>query len=111
MKLQELLDKHKDKLWWWHSYAIIFYEETNTIDYIYYQENWEQKYVEKSLLELLFNTPFLSLLDWKKKDTYHWWYGSNDEEYDSSDYQYHKINLALLPDDKSRKEYIEEFTL
>ena len=25
--------------------------------------------------------------------------------------EYHKINLALLPDDKSRVEYIEDFTL
>ncbi len=117
MKLQALLDKHKDKLWWWHSYAIIFYEETNTIDYIYYQENWEQKYVEKYLSDLLFNTPFLSLLDFKSVDADIAEYQYDDDWVPISiiktltTSEYHKINLALLPDDKSRVEYIEDFTL
>ena len=115
MKLQELLNKHKDKILfvqWWVSYAIIFFEETNDITYIYHQEDWKQISVDKSLSDLLFSTPFLSLLEWNKS-----WLESRKHfcvwfvSYGYSSYNYHKINIALLNTDEERIKYIEENTI
>ncbi len=115
MKLQELLDKHKNKLW--YLYDVIFFEETNRIQYTYDDNNWLQISVWKSLPDLLFDTPFLSLLDFKSVDADIVEYQYDDDWVPISiikiltTSEYHKINLALLPDDKSRVEYIEDFTL
>jgi len=119
MKLQELLNKHKDRILfvqWWVSYAIIFFEETNDITYIYHQEDWKQISVDKSLSDLLFSTPFLSLLEWDDnkcdKIWIHqymkWW---KFVEWYSIYEQYHKINLVLLDTDEERVKYIEENTI
>lgn len=116
MELQELLDKYKDRIFPWYSCAILFDKNTNIINYIYYQEDWERKYVEKSLLELLFNTPFLSLLDFESVDVDIVEYQDDDDWVQRPNVktlttlERHKINLVLLPDDRSRVEYIEQFT-
>lgn len=117
MKLQELLNNYKDELRKWdNSYAILFYEEENIIDYIYYQEDWTQINIKKSLSDLLFSTQFLSLLEWDEnmcdKVWIHqymkWW---KFVEWYSIYENYHKINLALLNTDEERIKYIEQNTI
>lgn len=110
MKLQELLDKHKDKLWDWRFSILTFIMDC---DWIWRIE--KQPYYNVRLSELLFDTPFLSLLEWRKwwslwaeRDNINWlsmktlFWGSSD---------YHKINLVLLNTDAERIKYIEAFTL
>ena len=112
MKLQELLNKHKDKLWDWR-YNNIELDDHIDFYFIDCDSNWFK--VSFSLLDLLFSTPFLSLLEWKKwwslwteRDNINWlsmktlFWGSSD---------YHKINLVLFNTDEERIKYIEEFTL
>jgi len=72
----------------------------------------------KSLSELLFNTPFLNLLERKKEIWLSQLY-SEVINMDSSDKVkikltttgYHTCRLAILDNDKSRVEYIEQSTL
>lgn len=117
MKLQELLNKYKDKVHNWVYDDILHFEETNEIIYIYYQEDWKRISINDSLSDLLFSTPFLSLLEWRE---YEWDCYDKYTKYQSkacyqeTDYcyeNYHKINLVLLNTDAERIEYIEAFTL
>lgn len=114
MKLQELLNKHKDKLWDWIYRDILIIED---ICYcLYTQEDGREIREKKSLSDLLFSTPFLSLLEWDDnkcdKIWIHqymkWW---KFVEWYSIYEQYHKINLVLLNTDEERVKYIQEFTL
>jgi len=127
MKLQELLDKHKDKLWdWWYNQLVI--DPLARENYQWIIIDWrvnDNPMSEFSLCDLLFDTSFLNLLKRKSnkneiliRTEFEWlisplWYNDKWEQircyWDT--YQYHKITLALLPDDKSRVEYIEQFTL
>lgn len=67
-----------------------------------------------SLSDLLFNTPFLSWLEWKDDTLISWIRDRGNtrllsEPREISDY--HKINLALLSTDSERIEYLESNTL
>ncbi len=115
MKIQELLNKHKDKLWDWIYRDILIIED---ICYcLYTQEDGREIREKESLSDLLFSTPFLSLLEWKE---YEWDCYDKYTKYESkasnqeNDYRYgsyHKINLVLLNTDEERVKYIEAFTL
>lgn len=111
MKIQELLNKYKDKIWEWYFVKIELSYFENDIDL----HCWWQSAIYpviKPLSDLLFSTPFLSLLEWKSdwlESRKHFcvWFVS----YGCGSYNYHKINLVLLNTDKERIEYIEQFTL
>lgn len=113
MKLQELLETHKDKLWDWR-YNNIELDDHIDVYFIDCDSNWFK--VSFSLSDLLFSTPFLSLLEWDDnkcdKVWIHqymkWW---KFVEWYSIYEQYHKINLVLLTTDIERIKYVEEFTL
>lgn len=115
MKLQELLDKHKDKLWEWYFVTIELSSFDNDIDLHCRYESAIYPEI-KPLSELLFSTPFLSLLEWDDnkcdKIWIHqymkWW---KFVEWYSIYEQYHKINLALLTTDQERIIYLEENTI
>ena len=123
MKLQELLDKYKDKLWdWWYNELVI--DNGAWENYKWIIIDWrvnDNPMSEFSLAELLFSTPFLSLLEWKTNwlgwmrdpfvaDSLDYVNSTYDEIYANSS-NYHKINLVLLNTDAERIEYIESFTL
>lgn len=117
MKLQELLEKHKDKIWFpWiikcHSISI---DSDYLIDFEAEME-WMLYINQYSLSDLLFSTPFLSLLEWKIDASEKVWIHQyiKDErfiEWYSTYENYHKINLVLLNTDKERIKYVEAFTL
>ena len=111
MKLQELLDTHKDKLWDWCD-AILYEEWQIYVNYWRETVDPQTALWQFSLSDLLFSTPFLSLLEWKSdwlESRKHFcvWFVS----YGCSSYNYHKINLVLLTTDIERIKYIEAFTL
>lgn len=114
MKIQELLNKYKDNL---------FHKDVSEIEYI----NWIvfgyeldgkrlMPHTKFSLSDLLFSTPFLSLLEWDdnkcdKVWTHQymkWW---KFVEWYSIYEQYHKINLVLLNTDEERISYLENNTI
>lgn len=111
MKLQELLislwyDKPSINNW--------VTDEDNHILVTY--KNQKQNTVSISLSDLLFSTPFLSLLEWDDNKCDKIWIHQyiKDErfiEWYSTYENYHKINLVLFDTDKERVKYIEEFTL
>ena len=115
MKIQELLNKHKDKLWdWWYNQLVIDKEARENYKWIII--DWrvnDNPMSEFSLTDLLFDTPFLSLLEWKEvhfEDCDKWWL--DYERYVfwiKSDY--HKINLVLLSTDEERIFYLEDNTI
>lgn len=109
MKIQELLNKHKDKLWDWR-YNNIELDDHIDVYFIDCDSDWFK--VSFSLSDLLFSTPFLSLLEWKSdwlESRKHFcvWFVS----YGCGSYNYHKINLVLLSNDEERKIYLETHTL
>lgn len=127
-KLQELLTKHKEKLrdWVYNTIDLCKFWFSTYEDYILdcRLPSWNRE--NKHLSELLFSTPFLSLLEWEKQyeiwshspEIITWWYLDccseiqHSKKIDSEwDYRYHKINLALLESDKERVDYISNFTL
>ena len=113
MKLQELLNKHKDNLWDWLGVPQIdnIARDNHQTIIIDLRINNEPA-TAFSLSDLLFSTPFLSLLEWKdnwleSRKHFCVWFVS----YGCSSYNYHKINLVLLTTDEERVKYIEVFTL
>ena len=108
-KLQQLLNKHKDKLRDWRYNKIeadmqqtwtIFIDVFNTFSSSY------------SLSDLLFSTTFLSLLEWKEDwNCYQELFCTWEQSWYITWYKYHKINLALLTTDQERVGYIEENTI
>jgi len=124
-KLQKLLNKHKDKITNW--YKNIELRQMSWWNFRLYLRNepWDIDYI--SLAEILFNTPFLSLLEWKRAywervfcpSIYQpwrlWWLAhleyreKIDSERQKSDY--HKINLCLLNSDEDRIKYLEDNTI
>lgn len=117
MKLQELLTKHKDKLWDWLGELIIDLKARENYQIIVIDLRINDKPTAAfSLADLLFDTPFLSLLEWDDnkcdKIWIHqymkWW---KFVEWYSIYEQYHKINLALLTTDQERIIYLEENTI
>jgi len=111
MKLQELLEKYKNKIWYLDFAKIELSCFENDVDLLCYRY-WEFYPDIKPLSWLLFSTPFLSLLEWKSdwlESRKHFcvWFVS----YGCSSYNYHKINLVLLTTDIERIKYIEAFTL
>lgn len=106
-KIQQLLNEQKDKLWDWEPLETIL-----TIDWILIIETDSGNI--NSLSNLLFDTPFLSWLEWKEgKDTELWMKSKSSnpdfiEWYNDMSYNYHKINLALLSTDEERIKYVEE---
>lgn len=112
MKIQELLNKHKDKLWDWVYRDILIIED---ICYcLYTQEDGREIREKRSLSDLLFSTSFLSLLEWKKCEWYLYRIKQDDQWKVKNIYydeRYHKINLVLLNTDEERVKYIQEFTL
>ena len=116
MKLQELLDKYKDKLWdWWYNELVIDNGAWESYKWIII--DWrvnDNPMSEFSLAELLFSTPFLSLLEWSKYEWYLYWIKQDDQWTVKNIYyddRYHKMNLVLLNTDSERIEYIEKFTI
>lgn len=122
MKIQELLNKYKDNL---------FHKDVSEIEYI----NWIvfgyeldgkrlMPHTKFSLSDLLFSTPFLSLLEWKMENYLRCKLIVDDvvldgqwqphdrnttRQFDSK--TIHKINLVLLNTDEERIEYIEANTI
>lgn len=115
MKLQELLNKYKNKIWYLDFAKIELSCFENDVDLLCYRY-WEFYPDIKPLSWLLFSTPFLSLLEWDDnkcdKVWIHqymkWW---KFVEWYSIYEQYHKINLVLLNTDEERIEYIEDNAL
>lgn len=115
MKIQELLNKYKDKIWEWYFVKIELSYFENDIDL----HCWWQSAIYpviKPLSDLLFSTPFLSLLERKIDASEKVWIHQyiKDErfiEWYSTYENYHKINLVLLNTDSERIKYIEQFTL
>lgn len=115
MKLQELLEKYKNKIWYLDFAKIELSCFENDVDLLCYRY-WELYPDIKPLSWLLFSTPFLSLLEWKIPEPMHtsWIYQDFDweiERYYENCYQHHQINLALLTTDKERIDYIEQNTI
>ena len=118
MKLQKLLDKHKHNLWDWCD-AILYEKWQIYVNYWKDTVDIETALWQFSLSDLLFSTPFLSLLEWRQTEQYYICYPNLDSYYESdyheekklSSIEYHKINLVLLNSDAERIEYIEKFTL
>lgn len=119
MKLQELLDKHKDKLFNWTKEVKVLteyiWDDCNTI--IQLLQQWLWWIIYKSLSDILFSTPFLSLLEWKRNNTWtsrqmqHNKSGAMIKMANFTSPLFHKINLVLLNTDEERIKYIEQFTL
>lgn len=109
MKLQKLLNKHKDELWDWK------YQYPNLVpwnDWVYYIELNE--YVLITLTHLLFSTHFLEIIKLKRntpayREKRSEWLFQN--AYHEINNEFYKIELAILRTDKERVEYIEAFTL
>lgn len=113
-KIQQLLNEHKDKLWY-PDLTISIYDWWFTIRRnIHHSLPWSII----SLSEILFNTPFLSWLNWLytpvdrdlicwDSNLYRddWVYEQTSQRLTESDY--HKINLALLSTDSERIAYLE----
>lgn len=103
-KLQKLLNEHKDQL---RDYCSeIKYEDW----YIFcHDSSWCVSW-SMTLNDLLFQTPFLSWLEWnswhsnKRIMSINWQLFEADS--DISDY--HKINLCLLTTDEERIQYLED---
>lgn len=116
MKLQELLDKHKDKLWDWCD-AILYEEWQIYVNYWRETVDPQTALWQFSLSDLLFSTPFLSLLEWKRNNTWtsrqmqHNKSGAMIKMANFTSPLFHKINLVLLNTDEERIKYIEQFTL
>lgn len=109
MKIQELLNKHKDKLWDWR-YNNIELDDHIDVYFIDCDSGWFK--VSFSLSDLLFSTPFLSLLE--RKDFWHSYqelFWTWEQSWYLTWHEYHKINLVLLTTDIERIKYIEAFTL
>ena len=114
MKLQELLTKHKNKSIFNNMNMKLCNTDWDKHRFHIALEWWARWYV--SLSDLLFSTPFLSLLEWDDnkcdKIWVHqymkWW---KFVEWYSIYEQYHKINLVLLDTDQERIDYIEENTI
>lgn len=120
MKLQELL-------------ISLWYDEPNIHEWITDDDshalvtykNHKRNIISISLSDLLFSTPFLSLLERVKspneilvRTEFEWLISPLwcNEEWQQircywNTYQYHKINLVLLNTDAERIEYIEKFTI
>lgn len=109
MKLQELL-------------ISLWYDEPNIHEWITDDDshalvtykNHKRNIISISLSDLLFSTPFLSLLERKKDINPIWVYYEWTKEKmmcHSVHTEFHKINLVLLSNDVERIEYIENFTL
>lgn len=117
MKLQDLLDKHKDKLWdWWYNQLII--DNGAWENYKWIIIDWrvnDNPMSEFSLADILFSTPFLSLLERKELLVSSNAILDNCVIYDYNRPQYrpdyHKINLVLLNTDAERISYIENNTI
>lgn len=118
MKLQELLDTHKHKLWdWWYNQLVI--DNGAWENYQWIIIDWrvnDNPMSEFSLSDLLFSTPFLSLLERKIDASEKVWIHQyiKDErfiEWYSTYENYHKINLVLLNTDEERISYLENNTI
>ncbi len=117
MKLQELLTSLKSKMPFTYEHSFeVSYDEWIAIIYSY-DINWCPSYF-MPLAQLLFSTPFLSLLErtddinpgnWRS----HWQASYQDWLvcYNESTSEYHKINLVLLNTDAERISYIENNTI
>ena len=111
-KIQQLLNYHKDKLW----YPELSISTQDWWFKVYKHRNHRNQLNHRSLSEILFNTPFLSWLEWDtewisvavRERSYNW---DCEIDYWWSDTEYHKINLALLSTDKERIKYVEQFVL
>lgn len=111
-KLQELITKHKENLRDWKRVKAVLCD-----DWVIIYEIITNKIY--SLSDLLFSTPFLSLLEWKRNITFTEmrvktiYEDTNIESdlYYENNHNFHKINLALLESDKERVDYISNFTL
>lgn len=113
-KIEELLKKHKNNIAKW--YDNIEFRELSWWNFRLYLRNepWDVDYI--SFCEILFNTPFLSLLEWNDGIVKDAWIRQEMGtwkfiEWHSIYNTYHKINLALLESDKERVDYISNFTL
>lgn len=113
-KIQQLLEKHKNNIAKW--YDNIEFRELSEWNFRLYLRNepWDIDYI--SFCEILFNTPFLSLLEWKEPlqaATLKCQIKSSLDIkcYNVSDSNFHKLYLALLESDKERVEYIEANTI
>lgn len=126
MKLQELLNKHKDNLRKEFTIKSIMLCNTDwKKDKFHLAIDIWFTIVYKSISDLLFSTPFLSLLERVKspneilvRTEFEWLISPLwcNEEWQQircywNTYQYHKINLVLLNTDAERIEYIEKFTI
>lgn len=126
MKIQELLNKHKDKLWDWLGELIIDWLGELIID-LKARENYQTIVIDLrindeptaafSLADLLFDTPFLSLLEWEKWDSdfvtydYDIYWILSPTTRRLSTHEHHKINLVLLSNDEERISYLENNTI
>jgi len=118
-KLAQLLNEHKDKLWDWEYFRIEIYKDPIGGDMIIEAESQISAFVNRkklySLSDLLFNTPFLSWLEWNGRRWWtNWIHNYAYEEYDTvteDDSDYHKVNLVLLSTDSERIAYLESHTL
>lgn len=126
MKLQELLTKHKDKLWDW-LYNQLVIDNGARENYKWIIIDWrvnDNPMSEFSLSDLLFSTPFLSLLEWKMENYLRCKLIVDDvvidgqwqphdrnttRQFDSK--TIHKINLVLLNTDEERISYLENNTI
>ena len=106
MKLQELLTKHKNKSIFNNMNMKLCNTDWDKHKFHIALEWWARWYV--SISDLLFSTPFLSLLEWKKNDFESYMQNWN---WICDDFNIHKINLALLTTDQERIDYIEENTI
>jgi len=111
-KLQKLLTLHQNKFPWWRNFKLVIDE--NSVENWEFMVNWtDDGYIifEWWLPQLLFNTPFLSWLEWKEPFEYsrisitsYWAW----ERTDTTHSDYHKINLCLLNSDEDRIKYLED---
>lgn len=109
-KIQQLLNEHKDKLRWW-LYDIQLSNYNCTDIWLREDVEWDiWNFVKmQSLSDLLFNTPFLSWLEWNWPELWTDWIHFIDWDYSTEPKQsdYHKINLVLLSTDEERIIYLE----
>lgn len=111
-KIQQLLNEHKDKLWGW-LYDIQLSNYNSTDIWLWEDVEWDiGNFIRmQSLSDLLFDTPFLSWLEWKKINRSDWNNIQLHEMYLPNVSDYHKINLVLLSTDEERIIYIKNNTL
>ena len=118
MKLQKLLDKHKDKLWDW-LYNQLVIDNGARENYKWIIIDWrvnDNPMSEFSLSDLLFSTPFLSLLEWDDNKCDKVWIHQYMKSWKFVEWysiyeNYHKINLVLLNTDEERISYLENNTI